>query len=409
MLLRRYFVRRPVVPKPIRHSTGAETPGDFPFHQVHHHRLGPSRGRRSGAPLGMVFALGLSAGILVLLGVALAAGLAPPKSSENLLHTAQPSSKLISTSAQAARVPEPLPPAPSSAPVLEEKGEGPPPPAVVVPIVPEPEPLVSLPTPAPPAESLSVPVLESPSTPPPLMPAAGPDLWQLPLVFSRAHGETPMLRTWNMVRLASALTAAVAVTPVVFAGDKDADAKDIKAILERLDKLEKDLAEKVERAVGANVEKKLYENFETLKKLLEGNLDAQIGKMHEKIKAMTADLDALRKKAGDGVTALYPPDSKTLDEIRGKLDQILARLDGKHVAKLGPQNVGRVLLANLYPEEMLVVINGRPYRVPPNRTVPLDNFPAGSITYELVSPTRGPLSTNNTVVNANETLTLTIR
>jgi len=403
-MLRRYFLKRPIVPRPTHASCSAGR--EFPFHGVHHHRLGPKRGRRTGGPLGMVLSLGLSGGILALLGLALAALLVSPESSENLLHLEKTSSKLITTSAQAARVPEPPPPAPSLAPVLEEKTETPPPPAVVVPIVPEAEPLVSLPQLTPPAEPLSVPVQESP--PPPAFPAAGPDLWQTPLVFSEAHGETPMMRTWNMVKLASALTATMTVTPVAFAGGTDDQAKDIKAIIERLDKLEKDLAEKVEKAVGANVEKKLYENFETLKKLLESNLDVQIGEMHKKIKAMTLDLEALRKRKGD-TTSLYPPD-KTLDEIRSKLDQIMAKLDGR-VAKYGsPNGGGRVILLNLYPQELLFIVNGREYRVQPGRQMVLDGVPAGSIVYEVASPTMGLIQAARTsVVNANETLTLTAR
>src|SRR5262245_46035343 len=123
-MLRRYFVRRPVMPRPVKPSAAS---AEFPFHKVHHHRFGPARSRRTGGPLATVLSVGLSVGILVLLGGALAAGLMPPKSSENLLHPEKTSSKLITTSAQAAlRVPEPPPPAPSLAPVLEEKTETPP-------------------------------------------------------------------------------------------------------------------------------------------------------------------------------------------------------------------------------------------------------------------------------------------
>ena len=60
------------------------------------------------------------------------------------------------------------------------------------------------------------------------------------------------------------------------------------------------------------------------------------------------------------------------------------------------------MLSNRYPEEMLFIVNGTSYRVAPGSTRVLDPQPAGTITYEVLSPTWGLLRRRTTTLAANE-------
>ena len=106
---------------------------------------------------------------------------------------------------------------------------------------------------------------------------------------------------------------------------------------------------------------------------------------------------------------MYPPD-RTLEEIRSRLEQIEKSLkNGTSRFAMSPPATSRVLLVNLYPEELLFTVNGRPYPVPPNTTMPLENQMPGALTYEVISRTWGLRAANTTTLRPNETFTLTAR
>lgn len=69
---------------------------------------------------------------------------------------------------------------------------------------------------------------------------------------------------------------------------------------------------------------------------------------------------------------------------------------------------GQVILANTYGEEMLFVINHKPYRVSAGAAVPLVS-PAGVVNFEIVSPTWGLRARNMVNLPPNETFTLMAR
>ena len=103
--------------------------------------------------------------------------------------------------------------------------------------------------------------------------------------------------------------------------------------------------------------------------------------------------------------AAYPPES--LEELRALLTRIEGLLQAMapagRVAGFGPAGqTGRIMLSNRYPEEMLFIVNGTSYRVAPGSTRVLDPQPAGTITYEVLSPTWGLLRRRTTTLAANE-------
>jgi hypothetical protein len=69
---------------------------------------------------------------------------------------------------------------------------------------------------------------------------------------------------------------------------------------------------------------------------------------------------------------------------------------------------GQMFLANAYGEDMVFIINQKPYRVPPGVTVPLV-APAGVVNYEIVSPTWGVRARNMVNLPPNETFTLSAK
>ena len=67
------------------------------------------------------------------------------------------------------------------------------------------------------------------------------------------------------------------------------------------------------------------------------------------------------------------------------------------------------MFVNMYPEELLLRINGPDYRVAGGTTLPLEGQPAGMFTYEVLSPTLGIRANKTTSLGANETFTITAR
>ena len=74
-----------------------------------------------------------------------------------------------------------------------------------------------------------------------------------------------------------------------------------------------------------------------------------------------------------------------------------------------PTSTGRVVLVNLYPEELLFRINDKNYRVAPGTNLPVENVPAGTFTYEVISGFYGLLKHSTSPLASNETFTLTAR
>ncbi|MBI3410679.1 MAG: hypothetical protein HY040_20270 [Planctomycetes bacterium] len=307
------------------------------------------------------------------------------------------------------------------------------PPSVEPPVVEPPVPLPPVVTP--PVGKVELPkvelppVMELPSPPqllePPAVAPTFPDHVQpvevrnvevrddTPLVYLPSNsGETPMLSNWKTLAVCSLLAATPFVAPpaVLAGGEKD-------KVLEKLENLDKGLAKAFE-GIARDMDdiktqmKKLRE-----KDLIDHRLDVARD-VEAKMNVVSKGLTELRT-AFDLLKARIPvefpagADKTAMEDIRTKLaaiEQALGKLapTEKRVALASPQ-IGRVVLVNLYPEELLFVVNQKTYRVGPNMTAAVDNLPTGALTYEVVSPTWGLRARNTTNLAANETFTLTAR
>ncbi|MCI0637465.1 MAG: hypothetical protein L0Y72_27845 [Gemmataceae bacterium] len=237
-----------------------------------------------------------------------------------------------------------------------------------------------------------------------------------PFVFrEELFGETPMLRNWKTLAFSSLLSAAMFVPePTV------ASAQDTKEILERIDKLDKSIQKSFENVKTDidEVKKKLADvnkevgalQGDTLSHQLQlGNANTKIEKIEAGLKSLRAEIDNLKKT---GVA--QGGDNKYLDDIRTTLnaiEQAILKLQPStsRVALSPPSAAGRVMLVNMYPEELLFVINQKPYRVAPNASHQIEGVPAGLVRYEVLSGTWGPRANSSTNLASNETFTLTAR
>ena len=70
-------------------------------------------------------------------------------------------------------------------------------------------------------------------------------------------------------------------------------------------------------------------------------------------------------------------------------------------------NLGRVVIVNLYNEDLLFLINNAPHRVPAGMSRIVENIPAGALHYRVHSNRWGPLSDQTTTLSAGDTFTLT--
>jgi hypothetical protein len=345
----------------------------FPYHKVHHRRPYARPKRRRLVLLLTILANGVA---LALLGAWLQSG-NRPKLAENPLQTAQSSSKVKPTSAQAPEAPPPLPPMPIAAPKLEEKKPVPPPPTLPS------EPLITIP--APPVLKLDI--VSKPTAPekPPEPPAPKLDkepvlaIWQPYRVFAPTHGETPMLHNWKMLKWASAMAVAVAVTPATFAQDKKDE------ILDAIKALEK----KVSDGFG-----RVQQDMDTLRPIVLGN-SARLEVLEKKVADLRSEVDAIKGKS----ISLYQSDKAALDSMKDRLDQMEKALNGGKVVTKSISTTGRIILQNRYPEAMWFVINGKTYNVPAYSDVVLDGQTLGTFSYEAWSPTHGRRAASTGVLN----------
>ncbi|MCI0380733.1 MAG: hypothetical protein L0215_24380 [Gemmataceae bacterium] len=236
-----------------------------------------------------------------------------------------------------------------------------------------------------------------------------------PLVFREGpFGETPMLRNWKTLAYSSLLSAALLVPEPT-----TAFAQDNKEVIERIDKLDKSIQESFKNVKTDidDVKKKLADvnkevgalQGDTLNHQLQlGSANTKIEKIEAGLKSLRAEIETLKKT---GVA--HGSDNKYLDDIRTTLnaiEQAILKLQpSTSRVALSPPASGRVVLVNLYPEELLFVINQKNYRVGPNASHQIEGVPAGLVRYEVLSGTWGLRANNSTNLASNETFTLTAR
>jgi hypothetical protein len=280
-------------------------------------------------------------------------------------------------------------------------------PVVEMPLAIAPPPALPSPPPWPPAIEPAKLTVEEP----PLMPFQVADT--NPLIYREpSPGDTPMLRNWQSLALCSLITTTfVQVTAPAVAGEKE------KTVLERLEALDKTIKKSFE-GVQADI-KAVREELENVKKdgLKHGRdltaAEDNLKKVEKSLGQLTVDVNLLRNRD----TAARPAiDKASMDQLKSKLGDIeqailklLPSTNRISLASPSTSTTGRVMLVNLYPEELLFVVNQKSYRVLPGVNTPLDNVAAGALTYEVISPTWGSRARNTTTLSPNETFTLTAR
>jgi hypothetical protein len=238
-------------------------------------------------------------------------------------------------------------------------------------------------------------------------------------VYRRAptSGETPMIRTWNTLALAALLAAA---PPVLAGGEKEKDT-DAKAILKAVEELRKNvdaLSKKIDAAPTAANHKQVVGDIKKLGETVEkanDELKTRIAAMETEHLKQKLELQGLKLKLES--LGVAPSDKAAMDEIRSRLSAIERSLgtlstDGSIRKAFSPPangSLARVMLVNLYTEDMLFVINDRNFRVEPNRTMQINDVPPGALTYQVISPTWGSRALRTTSIQPNDTLTLTAR
>jgi hypothetical protein len=263
-------------------------------------------------------------------------------------------------------------------------------------------------------------------------------------------GESPMIRTWKTLALASLLVAA---SPTFApAGGAEPDAKALQKTLEDLRKTVDALKKKVDDAPIAMTGKEVLTEINRLEKNIGGQIDklnkdlqSDLSAIKEQQLSQKLDLQAL-KGLPKRVQTLETDISFVNEEIRklrkqlladapiptpgvnrAALDEIISRLDRlekslaalqtpaiggserKSFASPAGANFGRVLLVNLYSEDMLFIVNDRPYRVESGKTVQLDGVPTGALNYHVFSDRWGTRALKTTSLQPSETLTVTAR
>jgi hypothetical protein len=405
------------LPQPWEGLRLGELRRSFPYHKVYVHRPGvPTLSRRAlGVRLSFVAALALGGISVAFLSLGAQQRL---ESAEKSLQTVVFSPKLNPTSAERPVYKVPVPPT-EPEPATSEPPVSPPPPVEPARELPQehqppllqapPEPAVT----APPTvqHPPELPVVAEPPKLAPMEPVDSLGLeWEPILAYTSTlephRGESPMLRNWKMIELAAVL--AVAVTPVsaLLAGEEK-DKKPSDAVLKRLDAMDKTIAAAFE-TIGKDIAdlKKdvLGIKGDHLQQLNEND------KLNVKLGKLQTDLDNLRKRFP--AEPISPIDRAGLEEVKTRLAQIERTLESMRTSKrvaLSPPATGRIVLVNQYPEDVLFMVNGRPYRLVPNSSARLEGVAAGAFTYELISDRFGLRAQKTLTLSPNETIQLTAR
>jgi hypothetical protein len=218
-----------------------------------------------------------------------------------------------------------------------------------------------------------------------------------------------MTRTWKTFGLQTVLAAALVVAPVTGnAAEDETKINSTKSLRNRIANLDKELKglksqiksmnetllriDKIEGDVG-DIAKGLTSLDERYRKSME-----KIGTDMNEVKST---LKELAKKNGSST----PKEGNDLKSRVARIERILEQIDRKiNSTSLypSPEEGGRVLLRNDYDEEVLFVINGRSYRLAPGTSRVLD-VPAGTLTFEVITPGWGLLRRASRTLLPNET------
>jgi hypothetical protein len=242
------------------------------------------------------------------------------------------------------------------------------------------------------------------------------------------RGDSPMKRNWKSVAMYLAVSAAAVMLepPPILAqgkGNKDPDFSKLeRSLLDKLKtelkKLEngplKDLSKNVQ-GIGDDVKtmSATVNALNTAVSALQANQLQQklaLDSQKKEIDALTDEVRGLRTRLSQG--AAPASDKLAMDEMIKTMKAIqegIARLGpaDKRVSLSPPTNgatvtSGRVVIQNLYSEDLLFIINGAAFRVLPGTSRVIENVPLGPVQYRVHSARWGTLENRTTTLTAAE-------
>lgn len=257
--------------------------------------------------------------------------------------------------------------------------------------------------------------------PPPMVTCTDPVVYLKPCTPER--GDTPMIRNWKslaMISLLSAASVTLAPPPMVFAQD-DKIVEAVKAEIKKLENGALSELDKKIKSVGTDVQE-INKKIGTLQldvSTLQGhylNHKIELEKQRKDLELLSAEVHSLKKRllADAGPSGA---DRAAFDEMIKTMKAIQESL-----AKLGPTEKrvmmspptngssltsGKVMLVNLYTEDLLFLVNGAPFRVPAGRSRLVENVPIGNVQYLVHSARWGTLENRSTTLGPGDTFTLT--
>ncbi len=254
-------------------------------------------------------------------------------------------------------------------------------------------------------------------TPNPVVPVAAAELAPMCsyALYVLHQGDIPMTRTWKTFGLQTALAAALVVAPAASNAapeDTKINGKDLAKKIESLDKELKSLKQSIE---SINKELLKVKGLEGSIKSLEDSLEDIKENVKGSLENAKKDMDGFRKDMGKVLATLdelakknTTSTAKEVEELKARLDKIDKKLDvlrpDVSVRRYPPPTeLGRVLLVNRYPEEITFIVNGTSYRLAPGGSRLIDGVPAGSFTYEVLSPSYGMVTRRTRTLLPNET------
>jgi hypothetical protein len=270
-----------------------------------------------------------------------------------------------------------------------------------------------------------------------------PVIYQQPCAPQR--GDSPMMRNWKTLTMFSLLTAATYayVPPPLFAGEQNpGKINGIEELQNSIKELTKSVRALENKKLSATDQETIAETVRTeIKKLENGpladlkrdlgtvktdvtgllseqaKLKAELEGQKLLIKILGEDIVNLNKKLLAAGSSTAPGVDKTFMEQFNSSIKML----NETIAKLGPtekrtsmsmpnattSNLGRVVIVNLYTQDLLFTLNGMDIRVPARTTKTVENIPVGSLRYSVFSDRWGVLQSQTTSLAPNDTFTLT--
>jgi len=218
------------------------------------------------------------------------------------------------------------------------------------------KPLPPLPSPAPPVlELLPKRSVEPPSLPVPMIPLpALPPVAPAPAEkYAEAYrisqqGDSPMMRTWKKLSLHTLLAAVLASAPIR-AEEKSSDvpakgSEDSKKMVDALEKIVTELKElRTDLTTGAQ------------------GTTAQLSKLNDRMLGV----------------------EQAINNLRSQMQTVKAFASPAGAGATPATNTGRVRLANRWPTDVTVILNGVSHRLAPNQVESV-NAPSGSFSFEVL-------------------------